>query len=142
MDRQISPQQVKLGKPYGLRESYPRGISPLRVSPAFTSLPTGRLFWKSIKANVPRRTMEKGQPRAVVMGGRFPNDPAGEGCLTDRRLVNARPRTGPSEARRVVPVMEVLAMREVFMSTLSQVVELGIFAAAAGALAVGMMHVR
>ena len=33
-------------------------------------------------------------------------------------------------------------MREVFVSTLSQVVELGIFAAAAGALAVGMMHVR
>lgn len=37
---------------------------------------------------------------------------------------------------------EVLAMREVFVSTLSQMVELGIFAAAAGALAVGLMHVR
>jgi hypothetical protein len=33
-------------------------------------------------------------------------------------------------------------MRNVFMSTLSQVVELGIFAAAAGALAVGMLSVR
>ena len=33
-------------------------------------------------------------------------------------------------------------MRDVFMSTLTQVVELGIFAAAAGALAVGMMHVK
>jgi hypothetical protein len=33
-------------------------------------------------------------------------------------------------------------MRGAFMSTLSQVVELGIFAAAAGALAVGLMHVR
>jgi hypothetical protein len=33
-------------------------------------------------------------------------------------------------------------MRNVLMSTLSQVVELGIFAAAAGALAVGLMHVR
>jgi hypothetical protein len=41
---------------------------------------------------------------------------------------------------RICP--EVQAMREVFVSTLSQVVELGIFAAAAGALAVGMMHVR
>jgi hypothetical protein len=29
-----------------------------------------------------------------------------------------------------------------FFSTLSQVVELGIFAAAAGALAIGMMHLR
>jgi hypothetical protein len=29
-----------------------------------------------------------------------------------------------------------------FLSTLSQVVELGIFAAAAGALAVGLMHVK
>jgi hypothetical protein len=36
---------------------------------------------------------------------------------------------------------EVLAMRDVFLSTLTQVVEIGIFAAAAGALAVGMMHV-
>ena len=35
-----------------------------------------------------------------------------------------------------------LAMRNVFMSTLSQVVEIGIFAAAAGALAVGMLSVR
>jgi hypothetical protein len=33
-------------------------------------------------------------------------------------------------------------MREVFYATLSQVVEIGIFAAAAGALAVGMMHVK
>ena len=33
-------------------------------------------------------------------------------------------------------------MRGMFFSTLSQVVELGIFAAAAGALAVGMMHLR
>jgi hypothetical protein len=33
-------------------------------------------------------------------------------------------------------------MRGMFYSTLSQVVELGIFAAAAGALAVGMMHLR
>ena len=33
-------------------------------------------------------------------------------------------------------------MRSVLFSTLSQVVELGIFAAAAGALAIGMMHVR
>jgi hypothetical protein len=33
-------------------------------------------------------------------------------------------------------------MRSIFLSTLSQVVEIGIFAAAAGALAVGMMHVR
>ncbi len=37
---------------------------------------------------------------------------------------------------------EVLAMRNVIVSTLTQVVELGIFAAAAGALAIGMMHVR
>jgi hypothetical protein len=35
-----------------------------------------------------------------------------------------------------------LAMRKVLVSTLSQVVELGIFAAAAGALAVGMLYVR
>jgi hypothetical protein len=33
-------------------------------------------------------------------------------------------------------------MRDVLVSTLTQVVELGIFAAAAGALAVGMMHVK
>ena len=33
-------------------------------------------------------------------------------------------------------------MRDVLISTFTQVVELGIFAAAAGALAVGMMHVR
>jgi hypothetical protein len=33
-------------------------------------------------------------------------------------------------------------MQKMFVSTLSQVVELGIFAAAAGALAVGMLHVR
>jgi hypothetical protein len=33
-------------------------------------------------------------------------------------------------------------MRSVIFSTLSQVAELGIFAAAAGALAVGMMYVR
>jgi hypothetical protein len=33
-------------------------------------------------------------------------------------------------------------MRSMFISTLSQVVELGIFAAAAGALAVGLMHVK
>jgi hypothetical protein len=33
-------------------------------------------------------------------------------------------------------------MRSVLMSTLSHVVELGIFAAAAGALAVGLMHVK
>ena len=33
-------------------------------------------------------------------------------------------------------------MRGMFFSTLSQVVELGIFAAAAGALAIGMMHLR
>jgi len=37
---------------------------------------------------------------------------------------------------------EDLAMRNVIVSTLTQVVEIGIFAAAAGALAVGMMHVR
>ena len=34
------------------------------------------------------------------------------------------------------------AMRNVIVSTLTQVVEIGIFAAAAGALAVGMMHVK
>jgi hypothetical protein len=33
-------------------------------------------------------------------------------------------------------------MRSLLHVTLSQVVELGIFAAAAGALAVGLMHVR
>ena len=33
-------------------------------------------------------------------------------------------------------------MRGMFFSTLSQVVELGTFAAAAGALAIGMMHLR
>jgi hypothetical protein len=33
-------------------------------------------------------------------------------------------------------------MRSLMFLTLSQVVELGIFAAAAGALAVGLMHVR
>jgi hypothetical protein len=33
-------------------------------------------------------------------------------------------------------------MQKMFVSTLSQVVEIGIFAAAAGALAVGMLHVR
>ncbi len=33
-------------------------------------------------------------------------------------------------------------MRTVLLSTLSQVVELGIFAAAAVALAVGMLHLR
>ena len=33
-------------------------------------------------------------------------------------------------------------MRNMFFSTMSQVMELGIFAAAAGALAVGMMHLR
>lgn len=33
-------------------------------------------------------------------------------------------------------------MRGMFVSTFTQVVELGIFAAAAGALAVGMLHVR
>jgi hypothetical protein len=33
-------------------------------------------------------------------------------------------------------------MRSVLLSTLTQVVEIGIFAAAAGALAVGMMHVK
>lgn len=33
-------------------------------------------------------------------------------------------------------------MRSMFLSTLSQVVEFGIFAAAAAALAVGLMHVK
>ena len=33
-------------------------------------------------------------------------------------------------------------MRGMFFSTLSQIAELGIFAAAAGALAIGMMHLR
>ena len=48
---------------------------------------------------------------------------------------------GLGQGRDVVP-SEVLAMRSVIVSTLTQVVEIGIFAAAAGALAIGMMHVR
>ena len=48
---------------------------------------------------------------------------------------------GKGQGRELYP-SEVLAMRDVIVSTLTQVVEIGIFAAAAGALAVGMMHVR
>ncbi len=48
---------------------------------------------------------------------------------------------GKGQRREMYP-SEVLAMRDVFVSTLTQVIEIGIFAAAAGALAVGMMHVR
>ena len=33
-------------------------------------------------------------------------------------------------------------MRGIFFSTLSQVIELGIFAAAAGGLAIGMLYLR
>src|SRR5688572_10573428 len=63
------------------------------------------------------------------------------GCVRRQDVAgSARPRIRPSSESRTPS--EVLAMRDVFMSTLSQVVELGIFAAAAGALAVGMMHVR
>ena len=87
--------------------------------PALTHLPNQPMFWKSIKAKEPRKSMEKEQC------------PVGDwdGQATDK----ARSKLFPSE---------VLAMRDVFYSTLSQVVEIGIFAAAAGALAVGMMHVK
>jgi hypothetical protein len=37
---------------------------------------------------------------------------------------------------------EALIMRGILFSALSNIVELGIFAAAAGALAIGMMHLR
>jgi hypothetical protein len=49
---------------------------------------------------------------------------------------------GQGQGQQSYPPSEVLAMRDVIVSTLTQVVEIGIFAAAAGALAVGMMHVR
>ena len=73
--------------------------------------------------------MERGQPRVG-------------GCVGRQDVAATAPRATDSAAVEVVTPSEVLAMRDVFMSTLSQVVELGIFAAAAGALAVGMMHVR
>ncbi len=79
------------------------------------------MFRKSPEEIHVRRTMEKG-------------------CPTGRWAFTG-PRTRPRR-NAVPPSSEVLIMREVFMSTLSQVVELGIFAAAAGALAIGMMHVR
>ena len=79
------------------------------------------MFRKSPEENDVRRTMEKG-------------------CPTGRWAITG-PRTRPSR-NAVPPSSEVLTMREILVSTLSQVVELGIFAAAAGALAVGMMHVR
>jgi hypothetical protein len=77
------------------------------------------MFRKSIKAIEPWKSLDLEQ------------FPAGGWDLeaTDK----ARSKLFPSE---------VLAMREVFYATLSQVVEIGIFAAAAGALAVGMMHVK
>jgi hypothetical protein len=97
----------------------PFGITVVPGLPALTRLPNPPMFWKSIKANQARKTMEKEQC------------PVGDwdGSATDK----ARSKMFPSE---------VLAMREVFYATLSQVVEIGIFAAAAGALAVGMMHVK
>ena len=97
----------------------PFGITVVSGLPALTRLPNSPMFWKSIKANQARKTMEKEQC------------PVGDwdGSATDK----ARSKMFPSE---------VLAMREVFYATLSQVVEIGIFAAAAGALAVGMMHVK
>ena len=49
---------------------------------------------------------------------------------------------GTGQGREMCVPSEVLAMRSVIVSTLTQVVEIGIFAAAAGALAIGMMHVR
>jgi hypothetical protein len=77
------------------------------------------MFRKSIKAKEPWKSRDREQ------------FPAGgwDGSATDK----ARSKLFPSE---------VLAMREVFYATLSQVVEIGIFAAAAAALAVGMMHVK
>ena len=58
-----------------------------------------------------------------------------------RRVRDVRARVG-HRARESRTIAEVLAMRSLMFLTLSQVVELGIFAAAAGALAVGLMHVR
>ena len=63
----------------------------------------------------------------------------GEGAVPGRRLGFAG--HGLGQGRGLFP-SEVLAMRDAIVSTLTQVVEIGIFAAAAGALAVGMMHVR
>ena len=63
----------------------------------------------------------------------------GEGAVPGRSLGDAG--HGQGQGQQSYP-SEVLAMRDVIVSTLTQVVEIGIFAAAAGALAVGMMHVR
>ncbi len=63
----------------------------------------------------------------------------GEGAVPGRSPGDAG--QGQGQGREMYP-SEVLAMRAVFVSTLTQVIEIGIFAAAAGALAVGMMHVR
>jgi len=56
--------------------------------------------------------------------------------------IGDRDTRATEKARNKLFPSEVLAMRNVIVSTLTQVVEIGIFAAAAGALAVGMMHVR
>lgn len=63
----------------------------------------------------------------------------GDGAVPGRRPGIAG--HGQGQEQQSYP-SEVLAMRDVIVSTLTQVVEIGIFAAAAGALAVGMMHVR
>ena len=65
----------------------------------------------------------------------------GDGAVPGRRPGVAGHGQG-QEQQSYPPPSEVLAMRDVIVSTLTQVVEIGIFAAAAGALAVGMMHVR
>jgi len=65
----------------------------------------------------------------------------GEGAVPGRRPGIAGHGQGQGQQQSYSP-SEVLAMRDVIVSTLTQVVEIGIFAAAAGALAVGMMHVR
>jgi hypothetical protein len=62
----------------------------------------------------------------------------GEGVVLDTEVE----RCGHGSGRVFIFPSKGLAMRNVFMSTLSQVVEIGIFAAAAGALAVGMLSVR
>jgi hypothetical protein len=88
-----------------------------------------------------------------VSGAKDDQEWAGDAATKQRRrLRQARP-TGTSgaspardgkttESRHRLYAVGGPDMRGMFYSTLSQVVELGIFAAAAAALAVGMLHLR
>ena len=129
---QDSWQKVEAPAAQVLRPSRPRECR----------LPWARLFWKSIQEFRPTLTIKS--------GAREPTSIALRGFATSRVSNRHNDRTSryrAGQGRRIrrdrfSPRRRFLTMRGMFFTTLSQVLEFGIFAAAAGALAIGMMNLR